>query len=50
LAFEKIIHNLEKLVQRYDQKLTNLAKPLTREEILVDLQDFENGGQDPESK
>lgn len=50
MAFEKIIDNLEKLVQRYDKKLSNLSKPLTKEEILVDLQDFENGGQDPESK
>lgn len=50
MAFEKIIENLESLVKRYDQKLTNLSKPLTKEEILVDLQDFENGGQDPESK
>lgn len=31
-------------------KLKNLAKPLTKDEILIDLQDFENGGQDPESK
>lgn len=50
MAFQKIIDNLEKLVKRYDQKLSNLSKPLTKEEILVDLQDFENGGQDPESK
>lgn len=49
MAFEKIIENLENLVRKYDLKLTNLSKPLTKEEILVDLQDFENGGQDPES-
>jgi len=50
MAFEKIIENLEKLVRKYDQKLSNLSKPLTKDEILVDLQDFQNGGQDPESK
>jgi len=49
IAFEKIIDNLEKLVRRYDKKLSDLSKPLTKEEILVDLQDFENGGRDPES-
>lgn len=40
---------MENLVKRYDDKLRNLSKPLTRDEILVDLQDFENGGKDPES-
>jgi len=49
LAFEKIIDNLENLVRRYNHKLTSLSKPLTKEEILIDLQDFEVGGQDPES-
>lgn len=47
--FNKIITNIENLVKKYDDKLKNLAKPLTKEEILIDLNEYVNGSKDPES-
>jgi len=49
-VFNKIINNIENLIKRYDDKLRNLAKPLTKEEILIDLNEYVNGTKDPESK
>ena len=49
-VFNKIINNIENLIKRYDDKLNNLAKPLTKEEILIDLNEYVNGSKDPESK
>lgn len=46
-AYQKIIDNLQGLVNKYEDKIKNLAKPLTREDILIDLDKDSN--RDPES-
>ena len=48
-VFNKIINNIENLIKKYDDKLKNLSKPLTKEEILIDLNEYVNGTKDPES-
>ena len=49
-VFNKIINNIEILIKKYDDKLKNLSKPLTKEEILIDLNEYIYGSKDPESK
>lgn len=48
-VFNKIINNIENLIKKYDDKLKNLSKPLSKEEILIDLNEYVNGTKDPES-
>lgn len=48
-AYETIIANLENLIAKHEDKLQKLAKPLTREEVLIDLK-AKDKNYDPESK
>lgn len=48
-AFEKMISNIQNLVKRYEEKMTILSKPVSRDDIPISLGDLQNVNQDPES-